>query len=433
MEARALVCPGCGGSVQLRGMTQTASAVCIQCLSIIDTTTPELRIIQQFMAAQRTLPLIPLGTRGKLRGDLYEAIGFQTRQIEVDGMAYEWREYVLFNPYKGFRYLSEYDGHWNDILPIKGLPIPTSGGVSYLNESYKHFQTATAETTYVMGEFPWKVMVGEKADCTDYVSPPRMLSSEKSGNEITWSIGEYMTGAQIAEAFQLKTALPDARGIYANQPSPFGNSVGSSWTLAVFLIAALAGVMVLSSMFMSQKEVFRQKYSFFPRTGVENSFVTSVFPLEGRTTNVELSVNTSLLNQWLYFNFALINDDTGEAYDFGREVSYYNGRDSDGAWSEGSASDTVLIPSIPPGRYYLRVEPEVDAASISSARGVNYEIVLRRDVPFNIPFGIAALLLLIPPVFTTLRKTRFEQARWQESDHAPAASDDDDSDSGDDD
>ena len=51
-------------------------------------------------------PLIPLGTRGKIRGTDYEVIGFERRTIHVDGAAYSWHEYVLFNPFKGFRYLT---------------------------------------------------------------------------------------------------------------------------------------------------------------------------------------------------------------------------------------------------------------------------------------------------------------------------------------
>jgi len=37
-------------------------------------------------------------------------------------------------------------------------------------------------------------------------------------------------------------------------------------------------------------------------------------------------------------------------------------------------------------------------------------------------FLIAALLLLLPPVFLAFRSMGFEQARWRESDYPPAAS-----------
>jgi len=47
-------------------------------------------------------------------------------------------------------------------------------------------------------------------------------------------------------------------------------------------------------------------------------------------------------------NYALINQDSGQAWDFGREVSYYHGYDSDGSWHEGKQADEVVIPERPP-------------------------------------------------------------------------------------
>src|SRR5258708_4627355 len=91
---------------------------------------------------------------------------------------------------KGIRYLSEYNGHWNDISICKMLPTADGGGANYLGETYKHFQSAEAGTDFVLGEFPWQVRVGEKAAVTDYVHPPRVLSSEKLDKELIWSIGE---------------------------------------------------------------------------------------------------------------------------------------------------------------------------------------------------------------------------------------------------
>jgi hypothetical protein len=425
-----LQCPSCGGQIELRGMGQTLSAVCINCLSIVDTTSPELRIIQKFQVAERVRPLIPLGRRGRLHGDPYEVIGFQTRQIHVEAIPYEWREYVLFNPYKGFRYLSEYGNHWNDIKTVSSLPQLTNRSgrpvARYLDREFRHFQHARAETTYVMGEFPWKVMVGEEAAVDDFVSPPLLLSAERTGNEVTWSVGEYRTPEQIREAFQLPEPLPASIGVFANQPSPYDDKVRSSWRLALTLMILLGFVMLACSVLMSQKEVFRQRYTFTAGAGQESSLVTSVFELGGRPANVEVTLRTDLNNNWAYFNLALINEQTGQAYDFGREVSYYRGRDSDGDWSEGDPQDRILVPGIPPGRYYLRIEPEMDASNVFRRTSMHYEVRLRRDVPYNLPFIIGFVLLLVPPVFTTVRKASFESRRWQESDYAPSGDGDDD-------
>ena len=52
---------------------------------------------------------------------------------------------------------------------------------------------------------------------------------------------------------------------------------------------------------------------------------------------------------------------------------------------------------------------------------LRYEIRIRRDVPNNSFFLIAAVLLLIPPILKSVRSGRFEAARWRESDYAPMA------------
>ena len=126
---------------------------------------------------------------------------------------------------------------------------------------------------------------------------------------------------------------------------------------------AAAGLVLMIGMALSalNAQVFQRNYTFDARPQQaerEPSFVTDVFDLKGHTSNVELTTRASVDNSWLVVNYALINEDTGQAYDFGREVSWYHGRDEDGDWSEGSSQDVAIVPSVPPGRYYLRVEPE---------------------------------------------------------------------------
>ncbi len=425
-QVQSLYCPNCGAPLAIRGMGKTVSVVCEHCLTVLDARDSRLQILQQFQARERIMPLIPLGTRGKWRGDPWEAIGFQVRTIVVDGVAYSWAEYVLFNPYKGFRYLTEYQGHWNDVTTLRTLPevsTKTARPVArVLGKAYAHFQSAEAETTYVVGEFPWQVRVGERAQVMDFVAPPQMLSREKIGEEIVWSLGEYVTGATIWQAFQLPGQPPAAQGTYANQPSPHKGGVKEMWVVCGLLLLALLMLSQAVLLLARNEEVLRNAYSFSPGTGQEASFVTGVFELKGRTSDVEVEIHTDLSNNWAYLNFALINSDTGQAFDFGREVSYYSGRDSDGDWSEGHRDDSVLIPSVPAGRYYLRVEPEMDA----NALGMRYEITLRRDVPVMSYFWIAGVLLLVPAFVYWFRSRKFEMARWSESDYAGTSSSGDD-------
>jgi hypothetical protein len=418
VQAKSISCPNCGGPVQLRGFAHTLSVVCPQCLTVLDTSTPEVEILQKFQGRTQTQPNIPLGTRGKIGDTQFEVVGFQVRRV-VDGEeTYTWDEYLLFNPYTGFRYLTEYNGHWNFVHVESALPEPSrSAGklaMRYGGKTYLSFDSMTASTDYVLGEFPWRVQVGESVACQDFVAPPSMLSSESTGGEITWSRAEYMPGDQIWRAFKLSGSPPTVFGVFANQPSPYGGSLGASWRTWLWLNVALAALLFIFMVISPGRVAFSDHYAYSQAVKGDSAFVTPSFKLDGRDANVDLSIHTDLDNNWAYFNFALINDQTGQTFDFAREVSYYH--DSDG--SEGSRNNSVIVPSVPSGQYYLRVEPEMAAGSPY----MRYELELRRNVPNYGFFGIAALLLLIPPVWTTFRRGSFEAARWRESDYAPSSS-----------
>jgi hypothetical protein len=419
-QAKALNCPKCGAAITLRSFGQAETVVCASCRSILDAKDPNLSILQQFEIKTSDIrPLIPLGTRGKLRGTDYEVIGFQRRSTKVEGVTYYWHEYVLFNPYKGIRYLSEYNGHWNDISVCKTLPTAQIGGVTtanYLGETYKHFQSVDASTDFVLGEFPWQVRVGERAAVTDYVHPPRVLSSEKLDKEVTWSIGEYMYGREVWDAFKLPGAPPEPAGVYENQPSPVAANVTGIWVafaaFAVFLLVLMAGF----DMRAKKEPVLHETYQYNrAESKGETSFVTDVFELTGHPSTVEVKTYAPVSNHWIYLNYALINQDTGQAWDFGREVSYYSGYDSDGSWSEGKRNDVVVISSVPPGHYYLRIEPEADP----SLPSISYTVDVTHDVPVFGIYGIAFLALLMPAVVISWRSYTFERSRWSESDHLP--------------
>jgi hypothetical protein len=270
-----------------------------------------------------------------------------------------------------------------------------------------------ARTDYVLGEFPWRVQVGDAVACKDFVAPPYMLSSETTDGEITWSRAEYMTGSQVWQACKLPGSPPQTYGVFANQPSPHGG-VGGAWRTWLWLNVALAALVLFFMIFSPGRLAFSNHYAYAQGVKNDSAFVTPTFQLTGRESNVELRIHTDLDNNWAYFNFALINDQTGQTFDFAREVSYYH--DSDG--SEGSRNNSVIIPGVPSGQYYLRVEPEMETNSAF----VRYELELRRDVPNYGFFGITALLLLIPPILTTFRRGSFEAARWRESDYAPRSS-----------
>jgi hypothetical protein len=179
----------------------------------------------------------------------------------------------------------------------------------------------------------------------------------------------------------------------------------------------LAGVRFATA---RNEDVLTERHRYSPTTGDTGAFVTELFDLKGRTSNVRLKIDTDLANAWAYLNLALLADSGGTGYEFGREISNYAGVEDGEAWHEGSANDKVIIPSVPPGRYYLRVEPERGP----EITPYSYTLTVTRDVPRLWPFVVALFLLVAPWVLAALRAVSFEYERWKESDHPWSSSDD---------
>jgi hypothetical protein len=408
-RAKSARCPQCQAPITVRGSGQTVVAVCEHCNSILDITDETFRILKQSVSNIRIKPTIPLGTRGIFRGQKFEVIGFQRRCLTVQRVNYRWDEYLLFNPYVGFRWLTEYQGHWNVVQQTTYRPETFAYQKKIHHDKvFKHFQNGNGvKTEYVLGEFYWQVQAGETYLIEDYIAPPEMLSIEKSKKEFTWSIGTYVEPGEIKAAFS-PLKMPSRKGVYSNQPSPYGSLSSLGITAAVLCFFAF----LIQGVFMSvaqNKRVQDANFVFVPHLG-NNAHVTPVFNLDGRDSNVVIRSKAGVGNSWVFLNMALVNEDTGTAYDFGREISYYYGSDSDGSWSEGSQSDEMVLPSVPAGHYYLRVEPEGDVRT-------DYSISVYRDVPQLTPFLLALGLLLIFPGFISWRSYAFERARWAEGDH----------------
>jgi hypothetical protein len=393
---------------------------------VIDVKDPNLAILQGHQANMRGIkPEIPLGRVGQIKGKSWQVIGYQIRGITVDGETYKWREYLLWNAEGGFRYLSEYDGHWNEIATVKGLPKEVTAGpplvVEYAGTQFKHFQGAKASTYFVLGEFPWQVRVGDLVVNDDFVAPPLMLSRERAPEEITWSMGTYTPPERIREAFKLESALPRPKGVYSNQPNPLAGRSRELGRMFFLFTCALLVLFVARRVTARNEQVFSQNYTLHPAGGDTGAFVTPIFDLAGGLSNVQVLTATNLLNDWVFLNIALLPEGGGSGYEMGREISFYGGTEDGEQWTEGSQNDRVLLPAVPAGKYYLRVDPEGGATGLP----FSYSLTVKRDVPRSWPFLVVFVVLGLPVLFVMLREQAFERARWAESEYAPSADDDD--------
>ncbi len=410
----------------MRGFGHTLSVTCGSCRSVLDTSKGDAAFVAKVQAKFPVQPLIPLGTRGKFDGVQYEAIGFEQRYIIADGETFYWQEYVLFHPYKGFRYLIESTGHWTFVRPTEVLP----GGMfhkSYEGRVYRPFQKAVARTGFVIGEFPWRVEIGESVTAIDFVSPPCVLSSESNAVETTWSEGRYITGAEVWQAFGLKDEPPKAVGVYANQPNPHEGKPATAFKLfAVFFAIALAALIFIGMTHKSEP-VYTGSFKFDPTSQGDQSSVSPVFELGGsHSTAVHVESRATVSQNWVYLQMALVNQATNESFDFGETLSFYSGVDEGESWSEGSSKQGTTVHRVPPGRYYLRIDPEREReageSEAAASRVINYKVAVFQGATNYGLFFIVILLLLPPPLWAWLRYRSFENSRWRESDMSGGSS-----------
>lgn len=416
----ALNCPNCGGTVTIRLPGETVNAVCQYCQSVLNARSPRLAVLQRFQDRAAVRPRIPLGSTGRLHGADWTALGFQQVSIKVEGITYSWREYLLHAPERGFRYLTEYDGHWNDVVPLKEAPRVTGRGqqmrVQHRGQWFRHFQRANAETSFVLGEFPWQVRVGDRMQSDDFVHPPLLLSREQTSDEVTWSLGEYVPPARIWEAFRLEGSPPRPRGVFANQPSPHPPAA-PMWLAYLAFAAALLVLLLVSS--ASTREVYSGRDTFaYTDSAAQNVLVTEPFTITGRPSRLRVTVKTDVSNASAYFDMTLVNEQTGRTREFDAEASYYFGYDGGERWSEGSPRDRASVPRVEPGRYRLVVAPQVSS-------DVRYSVRAVHGGPAVSLYLLALLALLVPPVARLLMGATFEHSRWMESDYPPTSGDDD--------
>ncbi len=422
-KGEALACPQCGGPLELRAPDQTQRIACPYCGSMLDATR-DLKVLE-VMSGVPLEPLIPLGAKGRLFGVQWTAIGCMERSVTVEGVRYAWREYLLHDPRRGFRWLIESKGHWSFVDKVHGGDVTSSfgGGRSYDGQSYKHFQSGFARVDHVLGEFYWGVARGDTTESHDYVCPPLLLSEEIGEGEANHSLASYLEPEEVWRAFALRGQPPSKQGIAPNQPWPHAETGRSAFATAAMLCGALLSAFVLLSI-GGGRRVLAKSFSIAPRAlpgAPEAAVFTEKFTIP-RSGNVEVRLDAPVANSWLYVDGALINEASGDVHEFDAEVAYYSGVDSDGVWSEGGQHSQAYVGGVPRGEYTLRLLPQWESGRQPSS----YNVTLRSGVPRLYQALLALVGLGAWPALLLWRKLRFEAERWSESDHPWSSSEGDD-------
>lgn len=413
----ALNCPSCGAAMTLRAAGQTMAAACGACGAIADTSHPDVRLVGTAAARQsHVVPRIPVGRRGTWRGVAWECIGFLRRR---DDEGFSWDEYLVFNPFEGFRWLVTYDGHWSWVEMLLEAPRSLGGDAVVEGVPHRLFARGVARVSYVMGEFYWQVRHGEAATTEDYVAPPWVVSRETFGSlsEETWSRGEYVPGAEVHAAFGLEGEPRVPSGVYLNQPNPHRDK---GRTLRWLFPALAGGTLLFGVMAAAGKDnEMAWRSNFQPRdAGTNGAIVTAPFVLKGtRRQAVEVELDAPVSNGWLEVEGDLVNVATGQVErEFVVGVDFYSGQEDGEFWQEGETRRSVVLGAVPPGTYRLVLEP----ASEPSLPDLPVEVRVRRDVMIWSNVWLAMAGLLAYPAYRWAREASFEHARWSLSEFLPS-------------
>lgn len=426
-QTGAVSCPACGGPITLRGFGAVERVSCPYCGSECSPQeSGELRLLQQAMR-QRRQSALPLHQRGTFDGIEWEIIGIVWRETVVDGVTYPWQEFLLFNPWHGYRYLvyTMTDGSWMIGGPLPGAPRVESGlghrRVSYKKEKYKHFQSSVAVVSYVEGEFPWQVHVGDRAMAHDYIAPPYALSIEEThspeGQDVAFTQMRWIAGDEVWKAFKLRGQPPPTHGVGMAQPNPWKKGRAITWItllvlLGLWLFASVAYVGSRSNKIIFQKNGITELVPVVQEIEVVGNGET--------TLEFELRVQ-GLSNAWAYTDVMLVAQETEEAIGFGATAEEWHGIDGGESWREGDQNPSVTVGGVPPGKYLLQVTPSAgqDGAQAEvPPPGLVFDMKLTQDVvllrylllPFFIIFGFPILYWFFGAIF--------EGRRWQNSDYA---------------
>jgi hypothetical protein len=424
-------CLACGAPITLRGFAGVEQVTCAFCGTAHQ---PEpngpLHIIQQ-ASRQRRPSVLPLYQRGSLDVDgtgpaEWEIIGITWREIAKDGTAYPWQEFLLFNPYLGFRWLiySMSDGVWSvgGVLPGAAKMVANAWpSVEYKSESYKHHTSGMAKTTYVEGEFPWQVLAGDVVSTHDYVCPPKLISIEmqrtERGADLVFTQMRPIDGATVWAAFRMQGSPPHQAGIHPAAPNPAAANTR-------FYLLAAAGLFVVWVLATVLYSGGRDNKSVWKGNVPANAAISEEVTIgeAGKSTTIEVELQaTGMNNSWAYAEILLINPETEEATVIGVEADWYSGVDGGESWSEGSNPGKQTVGAVPGGKYLMQVATQVDTGGDPADM---LTLSIKEDVPLYRYVMLPLLFISLFPLVNFIRRAAFEKKRWAESDHAPVESDD---------
>ena len=427
VASQAFACPACGAPVAAT-LPTTRTITCPSCRAVADLSHGiGARIEHWRQRGNAPQPLLPLQSTGRFDGVAWTVVGFQRRTTTIDGETFRWDEYLLHEPMRGFRFLVNDDGHWSWVEVLQQAVTRTRdarqrGVVMKGGRRFDQFARYESEASWILGEFYWRITANDRSRHEDYIAPPAMLSCEITDNEITWSEGRYLTPAEVTQAFGLKKPLPVPKSLGTIQPVP------RSWRRAHALMAilVLAALVVLQAVLWLRGSDVELALPQVVRAGDPGYQDTLVEIVGTREANLVIRAGANVSNQSVDLDVEVASRAAGPGqgppaasaprqWSASAGLAFYEGRDSDGYWSEGDRVERVVF-KLRPGPYLVRVRAgPVEPPAPGATMQVTYTIS-QRSRPTWLPFFVALGVLLVLNAVGVLGTPDPENERWADSD-----------------
>lgn len=237
-----LQCPNCGGGLPARADPQSQRVVCPYCSALSDLATHE--VIARQEQARASLQ-IPLGSRGTLAGVAWVVIGYVERAAWIENERFTWSEYLLYSPEAGYRWVIADEGNWLFATPVSAGDVqvdPSLKRVAYRGVTFTARNTNQATVSRVLGEFYWKVTVGETVEARDFVNASTVLSREANDAEVQWTYATPIPADMLFRAFGLQPPRPAfaefAQSDWSANPKP-ASAPWVTWMIVIAVIGCL--------------------------------------------------------------------------------------------------------------------------------------------------------------------------------------------------
>jgi hypothetical protein len=417
-----LTCPSCQQNITYYDVEGSEYYACPHCHSYFQYRGEgPPKVFGKYKKVPADLGLLPVGTPGTLAGHACRVVGY-VRRAEARHPQYEWTEYQLFRPATcDYVQLAQYHGHWMVIEPAgRNYDVQAAqtrlAYVSQPDAQYKLYNRYQVRVCFAEGEFDWDIEGDDQTQVNEFICPPTMLVQEKAKAGNQWYRAEHVEPAAVAAAFGLQPGnLPRRVGVGAVQPDP----IDAVWAglrtvalLAVCLLCITQFVLKDSSNVLLRTEVHVVADSTgAPGTG--KVMVSPSFTLD-HTAPVLVELTASLSNQWLELPVSLVNEQTGQGFEFTKNIEFYNGVEDGESWSEGGREADAVLSRVPAGPYHLNFYPFTEAGVAP-----NIAVVVTADPPLWSNFYLVLVLVLAYPAFRLWRSNNYSTRRWSESDYGP--------------